>query len=267
MGKPKSFNGTDGAWRGFRFSLCAYAGAVEPRMAALMESSLGVDETDVVNVRLNADERRISTQLYYMLALSIDQDTAGLTIVERAGSGEGLLAWWRLVKTYEPDTAGRAAGMLQEVLNFDFDSTDIRHSFETFMLVRRYEDAAGDPLGDKLKIGLVHRGLRQHLLLQTSRLNTYALVREEIRSVAVARRAMLPSPSHVSPMEIGYVGGKNNGKKGKDNKGKGKDFVKGKDFKARESQRPVPALEALGRTKSATTATRRAIFEPSAESG
>ena len=104
-----------------------------------------------------------------MMALSIDQDTAGLTIVERAGSGEGLLAWWRLVKTYEPDTAGRAAGMLQEVLNFDFDSSDIRHSFETFdMLVRRYEDAAGDPLGDKLKIGLVHRGLkdqdlRQHL--------------------------------------------------------------------------------------------------------
>ena len=23
LGKPKSFNGTDGAWRGFRFSLCA----------------------------------------------------------------------------------------------------------------------------------------------------------------------------------------------------------------------------------------------------
>ena len=159
LGKPKSFNGTDGAWRGFRFSLCAYAGAVEPRMAVLMESSLGVDETDVLNLRLNADEKRISTQLYYMLALSIDQDTAGLTIVERAGSGEGLLAWWLLVKTYEPDTAGRAAGMLQEVLNFDFDSSDIRHSFETFdMLVRRYEDAAGDPLGDKLKIGLVHRG-------------------------------------------------------------------------------------------------------------
>ena len=138
LGKPKSFNGTDGAWRGFRFSLCAYAGAVKPRMAVLMESSLGVDETEVLNMKLNADEKCISTQLYYMLALSIDQDTAGLTIVERAGSGEGLLAWWRLVKTYEPDTAGRAAGMLQEVLNFDFDSSDIRHSFETFdILVRR----------------------------------------------------------------------------------------------------------------------------------
>ena len=43
--------------------LCSYSGAVEPRMAALMESSLGIDETDVVNGRLNADERRISTQL------------------------------------------------------------------------------------------------------------------------------------------------------------------------------------------------------------
>ena len=46
----------------------------------------------------------------YVLELK-DQDTAALTIVERASSGEGLLAWWRLVKTFEPDTAGRAAGM------------------------------------------------------------------------------------------------------------------------------------------------------------
>ena len=232
LGKPKTFNGSDAAWRGFRFSLMAYAGAVEPRMAALMQSATTAVEGDCSNNKLNADERRISTQLYYMLALSIDQDTAALTIVERASSGEGLLAWWRLVKTFEPDTAGRAAGMLQEVLAFEFDNTDIRHSFETFdMLVRRYEDAVGDPLGDKLKIGLVHRGLkdqdlRQHLLLQTQRLNTYDLVREEIRSITVARRAMSLTPGGPAPMDIGYVGGK----KGKDHKGKGKDSVKGKDY-------------------------------------
>ncbi len=145
----------------------AYAGAVEPRMASLMQSATTVVEGDCLNNKLSVDERRISVQLYYMLALSIDHDSAALTIVERANSGEGLLAWWRRVKTCEPDTAGRAAGMLQEVLAFEL------HSFETFdMLVRRYEDAVGDPLGDKLKIGLVHRGLkdqdlRQHLLLQT----------------------------------------------------------------------------------------------------
>ncbi len=51
--------------------------------------------------------------------------------------------------------------MLREVLNFDFDNSDVKKSFEIFnMLIRRCEDAAGDSLGDKLKVGLVHHGLK-----------------------------------------------------------------------------------------------------------
>ncbi len=85
LGKPKSFNGNDSAWHGFRFLLSVYAGAVEPILASLMASAPGVAEDDVVNARLNTEERRLSVQLYYMLGLSIDQDIGALTIVELGG--------------------------------------------------------------------------------------------------------------------------------------------------------------------------------------
>ena len=72
-------------------------------------------------------------------------------------------------------------------MSFSFESDDIRGSFDTFdLLVKRYETAASDILPDKLKVGMVNRGLRdadlrQHLLMQAGRLTTYTLVREEIR--------------------------------------------------------------------------------------
>ena len=130
-----------------------------------------------------------------MVALSIEPDTGSLTIVERAVPGEGAVAWFCLLQTYEPDTAGRAAALLQEPLTFNFDPVDPRGAFEEFdLLIRRYETASGETLPDQLKIGFVHRGIRDgdfqhHLLLQASRLTTYAVVREEIRSVAMTRQS------------------------------------------------------------------------------
>jgi hypothetical protein len=121
-------------------------------------------------------------------------------------------------------------------LSFCFETEDIRGSFDTFdLLVKRYESAAADLLPDKLKVGMVSRGLkepdlRQHLLMQSGRLTTYALVREEIRSITIARRAMMPSTDH-APMDISWVDAKGKGKtkKGKGDGKKGDGKVKGKD--------------------------------------
>jgi hypothetical protein len=210
LGKPKTFDGRETHWRGYRFGISAYAAAVDPHLGALMASAGTVLEADTMFSTLNADNQRLSTQLYYMLALSIDGDTSALTIVERAGPGEGLLAWWRLLQAFEPDTAGRAAALLQEILSFCFETEDIRGSFDTFdLLVKRYESAAADLLPDKLKVGMVGRGLRgpelrQHLLMQAGRLTTYASVREEIHSITTAERAMM-LPGEQAPIDVGQV--------------------------------------------------------------
>ena len=74
-----------------------------------------------------------------------------------------------------------------------------------------------------MKIAVVQKSiedddLRRHLLMHTARLSTYPLVREEIRSIIMARDT-LTGPA---PMDVSLVY-KGNGKgKGKNGEGKGK---------------------------------------------
>lgn len=51
------------------------------------------NELDVENASLSADLEQMSNQLYYMLALFVELDGPAMLVVERAGAGEGLLAW------------------------------------------------------------------------------------------------------------------------------------------------------------------------------
>eukprot|EP00969_Alexandrium_andersonii_P345043 15252219-Alexandrium_andersonii.AAC.1 len=69
-----------------------------------------------------------------MLALSTEG--AAARIVELAGSPEGLLAWIRMVATYEPDTAGRHANLLLQVLSYEFEG-DPRAALEGLELAIR----------------------------------------------------------------------------------------------------------------------------------
>ncbi len=85
LDKPRSFDGRKWHWRGYLFGISAYAAAVEPQLGDLMSSAATVTEADTMLRVLNTDQKRMSTKLYYMLALSIDSDTSALTIVERAG--------------------------------------------------------------------------------------------------------------------------------------------------------------------------------------
>ena len=54
--------------------------------------------------------------------------------------------------------------------------------------IRRYERSCNEVLSDRVKIAVVQKGiededLRRHVLMHASRLSTYPLVREEIRSI------------------------------------------------------------------------------------
>ena len=88
-----------------------------------------------------------------------------------------------------------------------------------------------------MKIAVVQTGigdedLRRHVLMHASRLSTYPLVREEIRSIIMARETLNdPTPMDVSAVYKGKKGkekGKGKGKKGK-GKSKGKSDDKGKE--------------------------------------
>ena len=120
---------------------------------------------------------------------------------------------------------------------------DVRGSLDEFdVKIRRYERSCDEVLSDRVKIAVVQKGiededLRRHVLMHASRFSTYPLVREEIRSIIMARETLNgPTPMDVSAVYKGKKGkekGKGKGKKGKGkNKGRSDDKGKEKDLAA-----------------------------------
>ena len=97
----------------------------------------------------------------------------------------------------------------------------MRGSLDEFEVkIRRYERTCGSQLSRR---ALKMDDLRHHLLMHAALLSTYPLVREEIRSVVMARDTPTgPASMDVSAVYKGKGKGKGKGKKGK-GKGKGKD--------------------------------------------
>ena len=217
LGKPKSFDGSTDSWRQFKFTFLGYAGAVDSRLKQAMIESEVLPEASITNSALPARDQRVSTQLYYMLVLLLEGSAQRL--LEHAGDGEGLLSWRRLVAEYEPATAGRETSLLLEVLAQTFKG-DVRGSLDEFEVkIRRYERSCNEVLSDRVKIAVVQKGiededLRRHVLMHASRLSTYPLVREEIRSIIMARETL----NGPTPMDVSAI---YKGKKGKE-KGKGR---------------------------------------------
>ena len=141
-------------------------------------------------------------------------------LLEHAGDTEGRVAWRRLLDEYEPRTAGRQCALLHELFHYGFPG-DPRTSLDEFeVLLRRYTALSGEDVSESLKVSLVQKGITDDAL---SRLSTFQLVREEVRSVLITRQALGQGSM---PMDIGALDVKGKGKaKGK---GKGKNKDKGK---------------------------------------
>ena len=127
-------------------------------------------------------------------------------LLEHAGDGEGLLSWRRLVGEFEPATAGGETSLLLEFPAQTFKG-HVRGSPDEFVVkIRRHERTCGEVLSDGVKIAVVQKGmgddgLRRHLLMHAARLSMYPLVREEIRSIIVARDIL----TGLAPMDVRAV--------------------------------------------------------------
>ncbi|CAK0840427.1 unnamed protein product, partial [Prorocentrum cordatum] len=242
LGKPNDFNGEPGTWRGWSTIFRAYASACEPALKDAMDRAEHAD-TPVLNATLPDDQVRLSSQLYYMLVML----NKGLSLdrIVSAGVNEGLEAWMTLVTFHEPQNRTRAAGLLQELLSWDFEG-DVSSKLIAFdRNVKRYEQAVGSEFPDEIKIDILVRSLkegplRHHLLLNSQRLNTWELVKAEVENLRRAQIATTASAgTGPTPMDIdslarqlaalGFKGGKNGkigngkGRNGKAGKGKGAD--------------------------------------------
>ena len=84
LGKPEKWNGTDAAWKDWRFVVRAYLQAAMPTIGDLLDRAEG-DTTQVECEHLSVEEKASSQQLYYVLVL-LTSDRA-LDKVQAAGEG------------------------------------------------------------------------------------------------------------------------------------------------------------------------------------
>ena len=221
LGKPEAFNGT-GSWKDWSVVMRAYTAACYPEIVALMEMAEVTDDP-VENSILRADARGLSVQLYYILVMVCRE--SALTRVVNSGVTEGLCAWRALCRFHEPKSAARQAALLQDLLAFSMEG-DIQAKLAQFERdCARYEHIAKAAIGDSIKVGIVVRQMKdglikQHLLLNLDRFDSYAKVKEELEAVA---RAQATASSVPMPMDINPLGTT----KGVKGKGKGRGDQRG----------------------------------------
>eukprot|EP00971_Amphidinium_carterae_P194206 3853846-Amphidinium_carterae.1 len=230
LGKPDHFDGSSAAWKDWSTVVRAYTGAVNgdlPRHTQRAETT----EDPVDNLSLSVDASGASQTLYYILIMLCKG--AALTRVVNSGASEGLTAWRALCRFHEPKTATRHASMLIEVLNFDFQGDPQERIAAFDRVVHRYEMAAGETVSSRVKVGLVLKqlpdgALKQHVVLNLEKWDTYEKLRMEIENIS---RAQLAAQHSSTPMDLAAINATKGGgspMKGGKGKDKGKDKGGGK---------------------------------------
>ena len=151
-------------------------------------------------------------------------DKESFDIVIGAGAGEGLEAWRRLHRRWDPLTTGRARGLLREILSPGRAKLqDLQGAVERLEdLMRRYCQRKDTHTGNRHTLAedirmaaleaLLPEELEKHCQLQRARLDTYDKLREEVVLYAEARGYTAPKGGQVArprdarpddPMDVG----------------------------------------------------------------
>jgi len=217
---PDSFSGERKDWMDWAVKCRSCMGAMLSGQVAQWLEQIEKDRETSARIVVLGESARSCAGVLHSALIATCQGTA-LTIVRRAGSGEGLEAWRELVRKYEPRSKQTKVMRLIEVLSFSFKEGQLLDSLERFeATVAEYEKEAGSSVPDDLKVGVVIKGiekgsLKEHLLLQSERCDTYESFRAELDVIARAQSIALFGPS---PMDIDAFskGGKGGGGKGAD---------------------------------------------------
>ena len=145
------------------------------------------------------------------------------------GIGEGFEAYRQLHLEYEPRAQSRFVGLLMNLLQFSFDG-DIPAKIAEFEgKVKEYTDQSGQGMSDDVLYGILVMGIqgisvKQHLVRNSHRLNTWATAKAEILEIARTQRFLQDNPQ---PMQISALP-------------KGKDGKMEKERKVTKARRETP---------------------------
>ena len=115
LAKPAKFRGQEQDWASWSFTFRSYVGAVDADLRRLMDAALVEEDVNALRNASQADRHEaLSRPLYYILVMLVEGQA--LAKLQHCGDGEGFAGWRALVEMYEPATAGRFAGLLQQLI-------------------------------------------------------------------------------------------------------------------------------------------------------
>ena len=125
LARVKVFDGDDDKWPGWWFKLQSFLKANHLGYEGMIERI--VAETDVANLNnavLSTADKKLSSSLYFVLGLTMTDESKSLKIVRNVAVGEGAIALHRLLAEYQPDIVNRHLGLLMSSMNWSTRPAD-----------------------------------------------------------------------------------------------------------------------------------------------
>ena len=225
IGKPKQFASKVADWADFAFKYLNFAGSAFPEVKKLtswaqMEVAPIEDYAEADLVASNAEH--VSMQIYLSISQLIEGEA--LDIVRNVGDDNGLEAWRRLCKRFDPQTVSRRRSAMTSILNPGKATMAVlgSHIEKWEEKVRGYEKRTTKSIDDDIKARVLTEmcpdKLMEHAHLNQMRLTTYLQVRDEISMYLEQKHSKdadsADKKNDPDAMDVSYLG------KGK---GKGKD--------------------------------------------
>jgi hypothetical protein len=113
IGKPKIFDGSADSWRDWSFQFQAWVTLLDGRFATALPAA--ADRADELKPETGDEQRKLSSNLYFILVMLCAG--SALAEIRSVPVGQGLEAWRRLSRRFEPRTRNHILTMLTSVLS------------------------------------------------------------------------------------------------------------------------------------------------------
>ena len=158
------FDGDDDKWPGWWFKLQSFLKAnhfvYEEMIKRIIRET---DASNMTNAVLNTAEKKLSSSLYYVLGLTMIDESKSLKIVRNVAVGDAAIALHKLLTEYQPDIANRHLGLLMSTMNWSIRPTDpVTAINELDLRIKAYELQSGERIADTVKRGVLLKGLASH---------------------------------------------------------------------------------------------------------
>ena len=155
----KEFDGEDDKWLGLLFKLQSFLKANHLGYEGVIDSILQETGATILNnAVLSTADKRLSSSLYYVLGLTMTDESKSLKIMRNVAVGEGAIALHKLLAKYQPDIVNHHLGLLMSTMKWSIRATDpvtsINELDPNFL---PYELQSGERMADTVKRGVLLR--------------------------------------------------------------------------------------------------------------